>query len=234
MGLTIGNTNTIGAKRRRFPSVLLDGNTVGWYDSQLLSTITKDGSDFVSQWNDRLGSGHDLIQSTGTNQPLWFAGNGILFDGIDNYMMTAPFTFNQPEMIYIVFKQITWSALFDRVFDGDSAVSGVFYQVVATPTLGIFAGGSVVPNGNLPLDTFGIARALFDGVSSKLTINQTTPSTGNVGASNMGGFTIGSEGGGAARFSHIQVKEIILRNVADIAADEDAIYNYLANKHGIS
>ena len=29
----------------------------------------EDEIDFVSRWNDKLGSGHDLIQATATNQP---------------------------------------------------------------------------------------------------------------------------------------------------------------------
>jgi len=40
--------------------VLQDGNTVGWYIASDLSTITKDGSNKVSVWADKLASGHNL------------------------------------------------------------------------------------------------------------------------------------------------------------------------------
>lgn len=226
--------NTIfKGKSSPFPTVLKDGNTVAWYDSQLLSTITKDESDFVSRWNDRLGSGRDLLQAVGANQPKWVATDGILFDGISQFMKVSAFTFNQPEMIYIVFRQCTWSAL-DRVFDGDSDASGLFYQVGTTPELKIFAGTAGVPNNNnLSLNTFGIVRILFNGLSSKLIINQTTPTTGDAGSANMGGFTLATLGSASAQFGNIQVKEIILRKVADGATDETAIYNYLSKKYGI-
>ncbi len=229
----LGNYNTIfrAMKALSYPLVLKDGNTVAWYDSQLLSTITKDGSDFVSRWNDRLGSGHDLLQSTGTNQPKWFSVNGILFDGIDNFMKTAAFTFDQPEFIYIVFKQVTWTDV-DFVFDGFSASSGSLFQDTSTPGLKTYAGILSTLNNNLAVDTFGIARCLFNGASSKFIINETTPATGDFGASNMGGFTLGYQAG-ATHWANIQVKEIILRKVADGATDEASIYSYLANKYGI-
>lgn len=226
------NINAIGRKRRRFPSVLLDGNTVAWYNSQLLSTITKDGSDFVSRWNDRLGSGHDLIQSTGTNQPKWFSVNGVLFDGIDNFMKTSPFTFDQPEMIYIVLKQVTWT-LGDYILDGISDNRGAIFQSATTPGLKSFAGAASGQNNNLVLNTFGIVRILFNGASSKLQINETTATTGNLGSNNMGGILIGSIGSGASSWGNIQAKEAIYRKVADGTSDEQNIYNYLKNKYGI-
>jgi len=215
-----------------FPPILLDGNTVAWYDSQLLSTITKDGSDFVSRWNDRLGSGHDLIQALGTNQPKWIDVDGVLFDAVDNYMKTVAFTFVQPEMIYIVCKQITWTVN-NTITDGDIGQTGRILQRLVTPSLSATAGTYSTDNNNLSLNTFGIIRVLFDGASSKIQINETTPIAENLGTANMGGFTLGKYGTGDVAFAHMQVKEIILRKVADGAVDEQNIYNYLANKYEI-
>ena len=47
----------------------------------------------------------------------------------------------------------------------------------------------------------------------------------------MNGFIIGARGG-ITRFSNIEVKEIILRNVADGAGVQAEIYNYLRNVNG--
>jgi len=212
------------------PDIIYDGNTVAWYDFNDLSTITKDGGNLVSRWNDKLLSGHDLIQATATKQPL-LSSDGILFDGVDDFMKTVAFTFDQPEMIYIVFKQVTWTSL-DKVFDGDSYISGTLYQSVNTPELRLWAGGAIGGNNNLPVDTFGIVRALINAASSKTIVNNTTPQTGTVGASNMGGFTLGA-GANSTQCGHIQVKEIIPRKIADNETDETAIYNYLKNKYGL-
>ena len=64
-----------------------------WYDSSVLDDITKDGSNRVSQWNDKVGS-DNLVQSTSSNQPLWVndGQNGhdyIDFDSTARYMQTS-------------------------------------------------------------------------------------------------------------------------------------------------
>ena len=226
--------NALGLPFRRrglvVPPVLSDGNTVAWFDKT--ENITKDGSNFVSAWGDKSGNGNDLLQAAGTNQPLWSA-DGVLFDGIDNFMKCAAFTLVQPTMIYLVVKQITW-ALNDRIFDGEAGNSGVLYQTATTPGLKAFAGTNSTQNDNLVVNTFGIIRILFNGASSKLIVNETTPVTGNFGASDMGGFILGSAASGASGWSNIQAAEPIIRKIADTAPNEQIIYDFLASKYSIS
>ncbi len=213
------------------PDVLYDGNTVAWFLSDELATLTRDGANRVSRWNDFLGSGHDLIQANGADQPLWSV-NGILFDGVSEFMKCAPFVYIQPEMIYMVLRQVTWTAT-NRIFDGNATGGGAFVQWTATPTTKIFAGALGADNNNLAVNTWGIARILFDGVASKLQINETAPIVGGVGAANMGGFTLGSIGAGTGSWTNIEVKEIILRNVVDGAVDQAAIYDYMISHNGL-
>ena len=212
------------------PAVLTDGNTVGWYIADDLTTITKDGANLVSSWNDKLASGHNLVQATGTNQPLW-SSSGILFDGVDNYMQTATFTLIQPEFIYIVINQIAWTS--DHIiFDGYTTAGGLLYQRTTTPQIAAYA-GSYLNNTNLPVNTLGIVRVLFNGASSKVTVNATTPVTGAGGSGNMAGFTLGNQGNHGGGYGNIQVKEVILRKVADNSTDEASIYSYLKSKYGL-
>jgi len=207
-----------------------DGNTVAWYDSTDLTTITKDGSDFVSKWEDKLGSGHDLLQATGTKQPL-YQSTGILFDGVDNCMKTAAFTLNQPEIIYLVFKSVTWTN--DEYFiDGNANDSRVIYQRGATPQIAINAGALVNYNNAATIGSFHIMVAQFNGASSKLRINDTTV-TGNYGANNAGGITMGSRASQLVQFSNVEFKEAIFRNAVDNASDEAAIYAYLKAKYSL-
>lgn len=207
-----------------------DGETVGWYDSTALSTITKDASNFVSRWNDKLGSGHDLLQASGTNQPELRA-DGMFFDGIDNFFKTAPFAYEQPEYVYLVMKQITWSSL-DAIFDGNTSTSGVLWQTGSSPNLSTFAGAGV-NNNQLALDTWGIVRVLFNGIPSLLQINANAPVTGNSGTSDMGGITMGSRGQADTRYAHMMVKEAIFRKAADSEANSNKIYNYLKSKYSL-
>jgi len=50
----------------------------------------------------------------------------------------------------------------------------------------------------------------------------------------MGGFVLGVTGDGSSGPSNIQVKEIIIRNVADNKTDELIIYNYLIGKYALN
>jgi len=61
----------------------LDLAPMAWYDGKDIGTIIKDGSSYVSQWNDKSGYNHNLAQTTGTYQPLFSATDGIFFDGTD-------------------------------------------------------------------------------------------------------------------------------------------------------
>ena len=211
------------------PAVISDGNSVAWYIADDLSTITKDVSDFVSVWADKLGSGNDLLEST--NKPKWFLDDGILFDGVNDVMKTGAFTFNQPEQIYIVFKQVTWTSNL-YIFDGNTLLKGALRQTAGTNQIVAYA-GSNSGGQTLALDTYAIVRILFNGASSEIILNEDTPVTGNFGANNMGGFTLGALGNGTQGYTNIQVKEIILRKIADSSGDETDIYDYLKSKYSL-
>lgn len=221
-----GNINNINKIAE--PNVLFDGNTIAWYD--YTKKVTKDGSDFVSVWGDISGNSNNLLQAIGTNQPLW-RQTGILFDGIDNFMK-ATFTFNQPEQIYIVLRQVSWTAN-RRLFDGGNDATGALQQHPSTPSLFVYAGSQSSANANLAVGSFGIVKILFNGASGKFQINKTTEITGNFGSLNMGGIVLGARGDTTGSYSNVEFKEAILRNVADSAENKSDIDNYLSRKYGI-
>ena len=209
------------------PAIILDGNTVGWYDFNV--GITKDGSNFVSAWNSRIGANH-LLQATGTNQPLHSA-SGVLFDGIDNFMKAASFTFNQPEFVYAVLKQASWTNG-DVLFDGNTASSGRLFQRSTSPNLGISAPTNIGTDTNAIIGNYVIVRVLFNGASSSIQINANSKTSGDAGTNNMGGITIGASGANLV-FSNVEIKEAIFRKVADNSTNEEAIYNYLKTKYAL-
>jgi len=204
-----------------------DGNTVGWYDigDGSATYMTKDGSNFVSQWNDLSGSSHPLLQAAGTNQPL-YQSTGILFDGIDNFLKTTAFTLNQPLTYYLVFKQIGWNAG-AYIFDGNNTPSVVCYQKTSTPRINLFAGSDACIYNGYTLGVFGILTTEFNGANSFLQHNANAAVTGNPGANNAGGFKLN---GGVV---NMEVKELIIRKVADDSATNTIIRNYLNDKYSI-
>ena len=219
--------NKIAGINPVYPNVLDDGNTDGWYDYKRELTLIS-GVDGVSVWGDISGNGNDLLQADPNKQPE-LTEDGILFDGVDDFMK-AVYALVQPTQVYIVFKQITWLANMG-IFSGTGA-NLFFYQNGVTPDLKVFAGSLGGANDNAPLDTYVIARVLMNGASSKTIINETTPVTGNFGAADMDGITVGSRNNGGNP-GHSEIKEIIVRKIADASGDEQDIYDYLSAKYGI-
>ncbi len=216
----------------KIQSLLNDGNTVAWYIYDKLLTITKDGSDLVSEWRDFLGSGNDLLQAVGGKEGVW-GSDGISFDGISQFMKALTFTLAQPTIIYIVFQQVSWTAN-DRVFDGHVHTSGMLLQGTSTPKLTSGAPTPGVAQSGLNVGDFGIIRCVFSGVNSKLIINNEQLYIHNAGTNDMSGFTLGATGAGTAFFGNILVKDVILRGVDENEDDEVDIYNYLNTLRSIN
>lgn len=87
-----------------------------WLDANDISTITKDGSDNVSQWNDKSGNAYHLIQSTASQQPNYTTGvvNGkptIRFTASTSDTMTEATNFGTACTVIYVSKQTGGSNL---------------------------------------------------------------------------------------------------------------------------
>ena len=207
-----------------------DTNTVAWYDTQDLSTVTKNAGQETSLLIDKLLSGHDLYQVGAGTYPLW-STLGLLFDGSNDFLYTGAFStpYEQPEQIYLVIKRITWGAG-NYMIDGATASTGGVYDSNATPNIAAYAG---LASGNtpMPLDQYVIIRVLFNGLDSKLQVDAATVITGNFSASDMGGITIGRPIGYAGDSSNMQFMEGIFRKVVDDVPTENAIFNYLIAKY---
>ncbi len=213
------------------PAILYDGNTVAWYIADDLSTITKDGANLVSRWNDKLASGHDLIQLVGINQPLWVSPDSILFDGVNDYLKTAAFVYDQPAMVYMIFRQITWT-LNDYIFDGNTDISMQLRQSALTPNMRPRVNATTLAGTGSALGVYQIIRVLYNGATSKFILNGGVPVAGALDNVSPGGFVLGTKATAGTGYSNVQVKEIILRKIADTAANEVIIYNYYAVKYG--
>ncbi|MEA3272466.1 MAG: hypothetical protein U9P90_02255 [Patescibacteria group bacterium] len=81
-----------------------------WLDASDSGTITKDGSNKVSQWDDKSGNGNHATQGTEANQPAYNAAdNSVNFDGSNDWMQLPPNVKNSicrdtNHSIFIVFK----------------------------------------------------------------------------------------------------------------------------------
>lgn len=211
-----------------YPACLDDANH-WWYDATDLATITKDGSNLVSDWAAKGGAatGKNLLQGTGINQPLWVSPGTIRFDGVDNFLKSAAFTWNQPCYVYILFKY-TW-VLNATIFDGNLTNYFRLNQTVSSPNMSLYAGSSLNSNPDLQPNTWGIIRALANGANSKIITNDNAAVTGNAGTRNAGGLTIGRRGNTDEYYGNIEVKDIVCVDIDD-AANETEIYNWLVTR----
>jgi len=207
-----------------------------WYDASDITTITKDGSDRVSQWDDKKGD-ENLLQATGGTQPLWLSASQNGLDTIDfvsdrQMQVTDGTIVVQPQSFYIVFEfpainntttmrffnnetndqQLLHSGVSDRITI-DSGIALTFVEALST--------------------TWVIARIIFNGASSSLFIDGVSKISGDTGTDSADGMVVmGSQVPGD--FGQSDVGEM-LRYDAVLSSDDNAsVMTYLADRWGIS
>lgn len=208
-------------------------NLEAWY--QFNTGITEAGQG-VSVWADQAGNSRDLNQTTDGNRPSKESDGSILFAGGDEYLKTDAFTFNQPQTVYLLGRQVTWTNN-EYIFDGEASFSMMLRQSGGggTPNVRITTNGTIFTDANPDwiLDTYAVVSSVFNGASSVCQIDKNTAKTGDAGVDNGGGFTLAVRGNAASGHGHIQIKEAILYSDAHDAATRTRIINYLSDVGGL-
>ncbi len=158
--------------------------------------------------------------------------SALYFDGVNDFMATGGFTLVQPETVYLVLKQATWTVA-DCVYDGSATNSMLLeqYAAGASPQLAQYA-GSYAGIVSFALQTGGVVTAIFNGAASSLRLNQNSASSGSVGTTNGGAFTLGTRADGA-RASNITVSEVLVFNTAHDTATQNTVIQYLQDRNGL-
>ena len=212
-----------------FPSSaeIITANQKFDFDADLGLTI--EDTDQLQSWADQTSTVQDLDTATGDNRRPTIVtngnpngdGNSILFDGITDYInCTGGFTFIQPETIYFVFKQITWT-FGDGIFDGEGNISMSLVQKNSTPKLSINAGTLVAENSGAGLGNWVVGCAVYNGASSSLRINNNSKITGSAGNINSGGLWLGRDKQGNNK-GNFEISRLTGYTVAHSDADQDA------------
>jgi hypothetical protein len=211
------------------------------YSAQVWNGDSESGGTLVASFaaSDYPSTGGSTFVSSATGETWTINGGakivtrtGLYFDGTADYMKTAPFALSQPENVYFVGEQVTWTST-DYLMDGAASNSGAITQTTSTPRLNISAGTSVAANTGLPVQTAGVVNAVFNGASSSLRINRGTATTGNAGSANMTGLTVASAGT-AGTYGNLFLSEaLIYDTTAQDTATQDRIALYEGQKWGI-
>jgi len=160
--------------------------------------------------------------------------SSILFDGSADYLKTNAFTLNQPETVYLAFKQVSWTSA-DMIYDGNAANSMGLQQGGVTPQiqLNTDATAFVGPAAGPAVGAYGVVASIFNGASSSFQVNLGAATTGTLNATNAGAFTLGARGNGLAP-GNIQFLEAIIFSTAHDATQRALVIQYLARKYGIT
>ena len=239
-----GNIGSLGGTLvsnagNRISDIRSEQNLAAFYDASNSANLTLDGSNRVSQWNDTspFASRH-LTQVTVASQPIYTAASGgspayVLFDGVDDWLKTSPFTLNQPETVYLVASQVSWTLL-DNLYDGNTDDSmGLVQYNTAAPQITMTA-GTVLETTGPAVGALTVFGNVFNGASSGLSFNRSALVTGNAGAANAGGFTLGKQGTNVAtRFGNIRVSAVAIFSVAHDARTRARVINYLVSRYNV-
>lgn len=203
-------------------------NMFAWWDAT--TGVTKDGSNRVSAWADQSGNSRTLSQGTGGNQPLWVseAINGydaIDFDGANYFMGRGGAGPTQPYTIFCAIKGDSTAGTQCIVDANTAAIAKV---TITSSNYTLNAGTQL--SGSAASTSTNIVIGVFNGASSTIYVNSgSSGTTGNAGANNMSGFTVGCTQS-ASNFFDGKIGEIIAYSGALSAADILSTYNYLDTK----
>ncbi|KKN74676.1 hypothetical protein LCGC14_0388780 [marine sediment metagenome] len=207
-------------------------NLLVWLRSDM--GVTKDGSDAVSLWADQSSNGNDVVQAVGSKQPTWLSSQldskpAISFDGVDDLLKSVSFIWNQPETIYVVFKQVSWSVT-EILMDGDGVAGAALQQITSPPRLQLNAGGGTLLLATFTIGTFFIATVIFNGVNSVFQNGDTAEATGNAGVNNMSGLTLGGLGSDTL-WGNVDITEVIGYAGVHTTAQRTEVKAYLKTRY---
>ena len=217
-----------------------------WLDADDLSTITKDGSDLVSQWDDKSGEGNHVAEGTGSKQPLFVANSMnskdiIRFDGVDNRLRRTTFVngeLTQPNTIFIVVKEPPDNHNYygDYFYDGGTAGKrhGLVERTDSPNDYLILSEGGVV-GGTATFSTAQQYTAFYDSPNSILRKAQSDIITGgSTGTQAMNGVSLASHVTEVLTlWGQIDIAEMLIYDSLLSNTDRDAVEDYLADKWGL-
>lgn len=236
-------TSAISNKIGFSPNLISQGAL--WLDAADLNSITKDGSNNVSQWTDKFGNSN-ATQGTGANQPVYTANilNNkpiIRFGGNDflNLASAIHTLTNNNNTCFVVANTTTTNAT-QRLLSMSEAGSSR-YNLQFDSTVGQIsfqsrnAFGSAVSIGSMTETNFNIIRGRRAGTTQAITFNAGTEQTNASGADESGidAATIGAFTDGTTNPLTGDIAEIIIYEKSLSESEIRSVEQYLSLKWGI-
>ena len=247
---TIAVTST--ATRAWVPTDLGAG-LIDWFDASDSATVTRDGSNLVSKWASKVGSGRSYDQ-TGGPRPTYSATarnglpgiitNGASTDMVRSVMTGIPAGQAAITQAFQLYGDPSLSTGFKYFYsDNDATSSATVGRSIGTSSgvlrvqgsAGLSGGGSTLAGSDR-----SIVVSLGAGASQAVRASQdgNTVVTGSiaVSATTMARSVIGAQvapgAGAVGNYAAVTFQEMILLNRVVTATEEDLIHGYLAWKWG--
>lgn len=215
----------------------------GVFQNTALTTPATNDGDPVGGWQDQSGIGNHLTQATAGARPTLRTNaiNGrpaIRGDGTDDYL-TRSFTLDQPFHVFLATKLLGF-VQYDSFFSG---AQGTDATMVFTNDGSIGSGiptastnylmycDSVGPSKEIFVNSTYIIESQFNGASSKLSLNNDSYSTGDVGSNVAAGFTLFTDTENAYHIN-ADIGEVLVYNRILTASEIAIAQNYLNGRWG--
>lgn len=201
--------------------------------------VVIDGAPVVVFDASRYVSGTTLTASTGET---WTVNGGativtrtcVYGDGSDDYMKSAAFSLSQPETVYFVGQQVSWTAS-DCFFDGGSNASLRLNQFNSSPTLEFYTGGGAsAQTSALVVGATGVIACVGNSTNSTIRLNRGASSSASMSGTAANGFTLGSRGDGGATWANMTASEIAIYAAAHTTLQQDRFAIYAGRKWRIT
>ena len=240
--MDVGFLGSIGTPSFSPPDI---SNLYAWFDASDITTITKDGSDRVSQWNNKEGtSARDAVQATGGNQPIWLSANRNSLDVIDfdtssRFMETASAltAISQPITAFIAgVMPVNNPIKFETAWSKHSSVSTsfrlMFGDIDSNDTFRINAGTTITFTETGIENTWQYVTCVYNTTASKLRFGGVEKLSGDAGSNTFRGFSIADNGNQDDNAWTSIIGEIIFYDKLLSGSEISQVESYLSNKWG--
>ena len=213
-------------------------NPLAWFDGTDVSTISKDGSNKVDTWRDKMGtSAYELQQSTSANKPTWLDDNYNSRDVIsfaDEEYMAKDFgvTLAQPYTIATAWVFASNDGVervgYDGYAGGDRAI---FIKNTVSGQWRIHAGADLLWSDTGIPATWGYSVGIYNGASSEARINGVSSASGDAGSDSYEPMTLAhrNDAGGSSDWEQ-KIMHVLIWNSEISGSTLTELETWLANE----
>jgi len=217
------------------------GTVVAGYDLRAGFSVRKQASDGtgddaddgdpIGYVSDLSGNGNHIPQATTSAKPAYdedgINGGGAAVGGGDDFLQRTSFTGGaetQPNTIAAVARFASWGSDFRWLIDGGDASGRHILGIANNGNFAMFAGTSVIDSGDAADANLHAHLAVINGASSRQYLDNTEIGSGNPGAADMVGITIGASPTGGNVVESGTAWSAVVVWAGDIGASARAAY----------